>query len=252
MDNPSAPEWFSRHAAEFDDQYSQSPFFRQRQEVWGALVREFSFPGCRVLDVGCGTGAMVILAAPSASEVLAVDPSSGMLDLCVQRCEDHGITNCSFMLKAIDGLDPSRIDPFDLVLASSVLEYVDDLPRALARLAQLSVPGGTLLVSLPNTDSVLRALERVAYSLLRRPRYYGLVKNRPSQQCFRKMLTEVGFDLHDAHVYGLPGCLWPPERMARLSRKVGTMRVYVARRVRSDDKSDNRTAAARHRGEVES
>jgi SAM-dependent methyltransferase len=59
---------------------------------------------------------------------------------------------------------------FDSIIASSVFEYLVDVPRVAAELARVLRPGGYLLLTVPNPGNRLRKLEAWAQStLLRHP-----------------------------------------------------------------------------------
>jgi magnesium-protoporphyrin O-methyltransferase len=45
--------------------------------------------GMRLLDAGCGTGALAIAAAERGAEVLAIDVSGGLIDIARKRAPDH-------------------------------------------------------------------------------------------------------------------------------------------------------------------
>jgi glycosyltransferase involved in cell wall biosynthesis/SAM-dependent methyltransferase len=220
--------WFSAHATTFDESYQVRPLFAQRAELWTRLIEAHCSPGDRVIDVGCGPGVFSEVAARRAGEVLSVDPSEGMLEKCAARCAPYD--NCSQLRSTVEDLEPAELGAFDLVLASSVLEYVDDLDKSMSVLADLSRPDGTLIVSLPNTGSVLRKMERLAYRVIRLPRYYHLVRNLPPAEKFATLLNRSGFTIEDLQVFAVPKSLIISNRMPAVRRRVGTMIVFVAKK----------------------
>ncbi len=93
--------------------------------------------GGRLLDVGCGTGALVRAARDAGAEAIGVEPDPEMADLAESLLGDEVV---------VAGLPelPFADDGFDVVIASFVLNHVDD-PRAGAReLARVAAPGGVL------------------------------------------------------------------------------------------------------------
>ncbi len=96
------------------------------------------FPGSgRLLDVGCGTGALVEEARERGLEAIGVEPDPEMAALAAERLGDDVVAG---------GLPdlPFADDGFDAVTAGFVLNHVDD-PRAGAReLARVAAPGGTV------------------------------------------------------------------------------------------------------------
>ncbi|MBD3945186.1 class I SAM-dependent methyltransferase [Nocardioides ganghwensis] len=97
--------------------------------------------GGRVLDVGCGTGELTEVVRAEAHEVVAVDPDPEMADLAGSRLGQEVV---------VAGLPdlPFADDGFDAVVASFVLNHVDD-PRAGAReLGRVAAPGGFVRASI--------------------------------------------------------------------------------------------------------
>jgi len=93
--------------------------------------------GGRLLDVGCGTGALVRAARDSGHEAIGVEADPEMADLAGSLLDDEVV------VAALPDL-PFADDGFDVVTASFVLNHVDD-PRAAAReLARVAAPGGVL------------------------------------------------------------------------------------------------------------
>jgi magnesium-protoporphyrin O-methyltransferase len=91
--------------------------------------------GRRVLDAGCGTGALAIEAAARGADVIAVDVSATLVGLARERAEGrHGAGRVSFRVG--DMLDPA-LGEFDHVVAmDSLIHYrAGDVVAAVGRLA---------------------------------------------------------------------------------------------------------------------
>jgi SAM-dependent methyltransferase len=119
--------------------------------LFDTLVRPL-LPGVnRVLEFGCGTGALaarIAWAAPGA-EVIATDKSPTMLAAArALRTAENAppITFAPWDLLDENLPVPGGQAGFDLILASVVTPYLPepDLPRAFARLAGMLTPGGVL------------------------------------------------------------------------------------------------------------
>ena len=90
--------------------------------------------GLRLLDAGCGTGALAAAAALRGAEVVAIDLSPTLVDLAAQRLPAELRERVRF--RSGDMLDPS-LGVFDhVVLMDSLIHYEPALAvRALDRLA---------------------------------------------------------------------------------------------------------------------
>lgn len=98
----------------------------------------------RILEIGCGTGLLTreIQARWPGADLIATDISPAMLE----QAASHGRIAGTFL--TMDGEAPSFDGPwFDLILSSLAFQWFDDLPAAIARLAGLLRPGGSLIFS---------------------------------------------------------------------------------------------------------
>jgi SAM-dependent methyltransferase len=102
--------------------------------------------GSRVLDVGAGSGDQTLVAAqrvgPNGS-VLATDPAASMLDLAAEAVRAADFRNVQTQVMDAQQLDLEP-DSFDAVIARNSLQFVPDLPRALAEIRRVLKPGGKL------------------------------------------------------------------------------------------------------------
>lgn len=113
-------------------------------------------PGERVLDLGCGSGRHAFAAAKAGAAVVALDAGDaqvrevqGMLGAMVEAGELDP-SSCRAGAVRGDALElPFPDGSFDRVVASEVLEHVDDDVAAMAELARVVRPGGSVAVTVP-------------------------------------------------------------------------------------------------------
>jgi len=91
--------------------------------------------GLRLLDAGCGTGALALEVAGRGAEVVAIDLSPQLVALAAQRAADHAAAS-RISFSAGDMLDPA-LGRFDYVVAmDSIIHYrPEDTFSAIAQLA---------------------------------------------------------------------------------------------------------------------
>jgi arsenite methyltransferase len=123
--------------------YHRRDILRRRALVRAAMSAQ---PGERILDVGCGPGfyvAELLEQVGAGGSVVGVDASPQMLAVAAKRCAGHA--NVEFREAAATSL-PVDDASFDAALAVQVLEYVDDVPAALAQMQRAVRPGGRVVV----------------------------------------------------------------------------------------------------------
>lgn len=109
-------------------------------------LREVSdLPPGRLVDLGCGKGHFVAAARAAGWDAIGTDSSQ------VAAAAAKGLYGLEIVVG--DLVDVPLDGPFDVVTMWHVLEHVHDPARALARARDLLVPGGRLVVSVPNAAS---------------------------------------------------------------------------------------------------
>jgi SAM-dependent methyltransferase len=115
-----------------------------RGEVLAAVLPERG----RTLEVGCGTGGLLVAAARSGREIEGVDIAARWLIVARRRLNDRGL---DVALTATDaGRLPWPDRTFDAVVADSLLEHLDEPERALREWRRVLKPSGELIVWSPN------------------------------------------------------------------------------------------------------
>ena len=225
-----AVEWHSQIADSFSAAYQRSPRFIERAELWRGYIARHLATGGAVLDAGCGSGEMALLAAERAARVVAFDGSERMIEIARERARAAGEGNIAFDASTLADIGRFGEGAFDMVMSSSVLEYQDDVAAMLAAHVAMLKPGGVLLVSLPNGASLYRAAERAAFAISGRPRYRAFVRYTPQPAAFLDLLRDTGLQTLETATYGSAPGLGGPMRAAGLARWSDTMQLAAARR----------------------
>lgn len=97
--------------------------------------------GLRWLDIGCGTGALsrAILDGAGPQTLVGLDPSAGFLAAAAHHLPSE-VMLCRAGAEALPLPDAS----VDVVVSGLVLNFLPDLPRALAEMQRVLVPRGRL------------------------------------------------------------------------------------------------------------
>lgn len=115
---------------------------RWSRQVAPAFLAWLQVPvGRRWLDVGCGTGALcaAIIDNCSPSSVVGVEPSQGFLRTANESLAGHA----DFRQGSATDI-PLDDRAVDVVVSGLVLNFVADVPAALAEMARVTVTGGTI------------------------------------------------------------------------------------------------------------
>jgi len=102
-----------------------------------------------LLDVGCGSGLLLDLAARAGWNIVGVEPSTNFFQAAQKLLAGRGQLVHATLQES--GL---AADSFDVVTAWDVIEHVNDPAGFVELCAQLLKPGGFLFMKAPDIDSV--------------------------------------------------------------------------------------------------
>jgi ubiquinone/menaquinone biosynthesis C-methylase UbiE len=128
----------------------------EQQLIFGLLG---PLGGKRLLDVGCGDGALAAEFSRRGAEVTGLDADAGMIAAACDRAEIE-----SLRLDLVEGRAeklPFDDAVFDRVLAVTVLCFVGDTKQAIAEMARVLKPGGRLVIGELGKWSLWAAFRRV-------------------------------------------------------------------------------------------
>ncbi|AEA26582.1 Methyltransferase type 11 [Pseudonocardia dioxanivorans CB1190] len=188
----------------FYDRYSR--FLGARDAHWRLLVQAGIEPGTRVLEVGCGTGNLTILAAQAepAAVVTGIDPDPGAIARANRKARAAGVQVTHRHGFAEDL--PLGDGSVDRVLSSFMLHHVAAADRvtALREARRVLAPGGRLHVVDIDRGEVVplaRVLSRIAAGHLRghggeghgHGHGHGQAEGRGEGPDVAALLAEAGF-----------------------------------------------------------
>ncbi len=106
--------------------------------------------GQRVLDIGCGTGALTRRAARRGARVKGIDISAEMLAIASQQTREAGLEDSVELVEmGVAELDGEQPESYDVVMSGLCFSELshDELTYALGQVRRLLKAGGLLLVA---------------------------------------------------------------------------------------------------------
>ena len=147
-------------------------------------------PGDVVVDLGCGGGMDVFLAAKKVGEsgrVIGIDMTPAMLARAQAGAEKLGLTNVEFHLARIDDL-PLRDNSVDLVISNCVINLASDKPAVFAEMFRVLKPSGRVAVSdIALKQSLPEAVKQNVEA------YVGCIAGAIMIEEYRRWMQEAGF-----------------------------------------------------------
>jgi 2-polyprenyl-3-methyl-5-hydroxy-6-metoxy-1,4-benzoquinol methylase len=200
----NAVDFHSDIAILFNEKYKNNLDFIERYKVWTTILNNLLTPNMRVIDAGCGSGIFSFYLASKGCAVLGIDGAKNMINICKQISREQNFENIEFQEHNLPLTNfPDQWRNQDLILASSVLEYIEDIDKTLQNFKDLLRPdNGYLVLSMPNAQCWYRKLEKWFYFISNQPQYYSFVKHTKTLKEFETMLLKHGFKLQNYAYYG--------------------------------------------------
>jgi len=121
--------------------------------------------GCRILEVGCGTGnlwAKHPQLVESFSALVLTDISPGMIELVREKYAGRK----NIHIQVMDVLDmPFEANSFDIIVANSMLYHVNDVEAALENIHRVLRPGGELYATTFGKDGQISYINNAMFAM---------------------------------------------------------------------------------------
>jgi SAM-dependent methyltransferase len=229
MRTANAIDYFESTASAYARHARERSEFDERFALFTRLACQSAPAGGRALDFGCGNGILSKELSAAGFAVTGVDGSESMVALARSTAPA-----ADFVVSAI----PLPFAPmtrfrgtFDIAVASSVIEYIQDDLDTMQQLYDCLRPGGVALVSFPNRESKYRQLEKLAVRtpIVGRRSYLRFQKHRYDEGSARSLAQRAGFEATSVDYFGFPCQRYLPRIDARPSW-LATLFVLTLRR----------------------
>jgi SAM-dependent methyltransferase len=101
--------------------------------------------GERVVDLGCGTGNVALLAAERGARVTGIDPAERLLEVAAERAREAGL-DVAFLPGEASSI-PLEDGAADLLVSVFGVIFASDPEAAAAEMARVITPGGRIVIS---------------------------------------------------------------------------------------------------------
>jgi ubiquinone/menaquinone biosynthesis C-methylase UbiE len=146
-----APTWSAK--------YQGRGALAERRTRFVKAVTELRRPPADLLDYGCGSGSIATALAEVGYSVSGCDISPGMIRHARNMGVESAVRIGWIELNATEARLPFEDRSFDVIIASSVFEYLSDPLASLRELRRVIRDDGLLLCTVPNVSHGLRRLE---------------------------------------------------------------------------------------------
>ncbi len=141
------------------------------EKIRKQIVQTYVKPGMEILDIGCGTGSLLLEAAKAGANATGLDISKGMLAVAQKRIANAGLADRIRLHHAgvveLDSLFAEN--SFDLITSTLVFSelYSEERALALHQIKKLLKPEGTLVIAVEVQPG--KPLEKIVHLLVRFP-----------------------------------------------------------------------------------
>ncbi|MDH5472773.1 MAG: class I SAM-dependent methyltransferase [Gammaproteobacteria bacterium] len=107
------------------------------------------FPGCKILDIGCGTSNILSYLPDSIGEYNGFDMNQSYIDYSMERWKEKN--NCSFFCDRVSNASITKKGYYDIILAIGILHHLSDTEaRDLLSIAHQALNNNGSLITYDN------------------------------------------------------------------------------------------------------
>lgn len=167
--------------AEQYDSYKQKNwyYYSQLKALYGVLIPK----GKRVLEIGCGTGDLLV--DLGSAKGVGIDISRGMIDIAVKKHANNGAIN--FYAGDVAAFTTQFwADDFEYIFLADVIEHLEDPDAMVESIKNISHSKTSVIVSMANPlwEPVLMLLEKLKLKMPEGPHYR--MSGRKLEELFKK------------------------------------------------------------------
>ncbi|HEV7397288.1 MAG TPA: amino acid adenylation domain-containing protein, partial [Pyrinomonadaceae bacterium] len=156
--------------AGWNNSYTGEPIAEEEMREWldQTIERSLSLQPRKVLEIGCGTGLLLLRLAPFCTWYVGTDFSSIALDYIQQTLSlrNEDLPQLELRHRSADNFEGLEPNSFDLVILNSVVQYfpsIDYLLRVIEGAIKVVQPGGSIFIgdvrSLPLLEAFLLSVQ---------------------------------------------------------------------------------------------
>ena len=183
------------------------------EKIKKKLVDDNVQPGFKILEIGCGTGTMALLAARKGATVTGFDVSGPMLEVARKKIESEKLSEkMELMEMGVSGMDKFPDAAFDLVMSTLVFSELsrDEQAYALRHAYRILKPGATLAVA--DESKPVKPLNRLLHAVVRAPMaFITFILTQTTTKAvdgLPRLIKEAGFKIHTENHGPLDGFIY--------------------------------------------
>jgi 2-polyprenyl-3-methyl-5-hydroxy-6-metoxy-1,4-benzoquinol methylase len=209
-----AVTFFNNGANDYVDFAINQPGFVERFSLFERqieMARQHLGAEAVCMDLGCGPGTLALKARGYGFQVIGVDGSSSMLEYASSSAEQLGL-DVDFRQAQLP-LDQTLLKQMegsvDLLIASSVIEYISDDTAFAMQCRRLLSPRGIALISFANGRSIYRAVERqLTRTSILKSSYMTVQHKQYSVDGASKLFNQAELYTKSVYYFGMPAWLY--------------------------------------------